>query len=122
MDKGFHTEMILGDLNNKVFDTLYHTILLQRVQLLVLRSYSLNDFYHISQTENFCDTRKCFFRSWINELCCSTTIFLRALLFFLTYINDFLHASNEPGSYLYADDTCIFYQDEYVKETEKRFK
>ena len=34
MDKGFHTGMILGDLHKKVFDTLYHTILLQRVQCI----------------------------------------------------------------------------------------
>ena len=51
MDKGFHTGMILVDLQ-KAFDTLDHTVLLQKM-ILVLRSQSLNSFNHISQTESF---------------------------------------------------------------------
>ena len=41
------------------------------------------------------------------------------LLLFLIYINDLTHALNETGSYLYADDTCIFYQDKDVEKIEK---
>ena len=41
------------------------------------------------------------------------------LLLFLIYINDLPQALNKTGSYLYADDTCIFYQDKDVEETEK---
>ena len=51
MGKVFHTGMILIDLQ-KAFDTLDHTVLLQKM-ILVLRSQSLNSFNHISQTESF---------------------------------------------------------------------
>ena len=37
----------------------------------------------------------------------------------LIYINDFPQALNETGSYLYAGDTCIFYQDKDVEKIEK---
>ena len=34
-------------------------------------------------------------------------------------LNDLPQALNETGSYLYADDTCIFYQDKDVEKIEK---
>ena len=40
-------------------------------------------------------------------------------LLFLLYINDLPQALNETGSYLYADDTCIIYQDKGVEKIEK---
>ena len=40
-------------------------------------------------------------------------------LLFLIYINDLPQALNETGSYLYADDTCIFYQDKDVEKIER---
>ena len=41
------------------------------------------------------------------------------LLLFLIHINDLPQALNETGSYLYADDTCIFYQDKDIETIEK---
>ena len=38
---------------------------------------------------------------------------------FLIYINNLQQALNETGPYLYADDTCIFYQDKDVEKIEK---
>ena len=35
------------------------------------------------------------------------------------YINDLPQALNKNESYLYADDTCIFYQDKDIEKTEK---
>ena len=35
-------------------------------------------------------------------------------LFFLLYVNDLPQSLSDAGSYLYADDTCIFYQHEDV--------
>ena len=69
----------------------------------------------------FCDTGKCFFRCSTNKLRCSTRIYLGSLLL-LKYINDLPQALNEAGSYLYADDTCILYQDKHVEKIEKNFK
>ena len=40
-------------------------------------------------------------------------------LLLLTYINDLPQALNETKSCLYADDTCIFYQDKDVEKIEK---
>ena len=40
-------------------------------------------------------------------------------LLFLIYMNDLPQALNETGSYLYADDSCIFYQDKDVEKIEK---
>ena len=35
---------------------------------------------------------------------------------FLIYVNDLPQSLSDTGSYLYADDTCIFYQHEDVKK------
>ena len=42
--------------------------------------------------------------------------FILRLLLFLIYINDLPQALNETESHLYADDTCIFYQDKDVEK------
>ena len=39
-------------------------------------------------------------------------------LLFLLYVNDIFQSLSDIGSYLYADDTCIFYQHENVKKIE----
>ena len=37
-------------------------------------------------------------------------------LLFLLHVNDLPESLSDAGSYLYADDTCIFYQHEDVKK------
>ena len=88
MDKGFHTGMVLIDLQ-KAFDSLDRTLLLQKMDCI--------DFKESKKKKN-CDIR-CLFRCWM--------------------LNDLPQALNETGSYLYADDTCIFYQDKDVEKIEK---
>ena len=39
-------------------------------------------------------------------------------LLFLLYVNDLLQSLSDAGFYMYADDTCIFYQHEDVKKIE----
>ena len=39
-------------------------------------------------------------------------------LLFLLYVNDLPQSLLDAGSYLYADDTCIFYQHDDVKKIE----
>ena len=89
MDKGFHTGMILVDL--------------QKVKCI-------------------CNIRKFLFRCWTNKLWSSTMIYVRAAPLPNIYINDLAQALNETGSYLYADDTCIFYQDNDFEKVEKVLK
>ena len=49
-----------------------------------------------------------------------TVLFLRDVflrdgsLLFLIYINDLPQSLSELGSYFYADDMCIFYQDKDI--------
>ena len=39
-------------------------------------------------------------------------------LLFLLYVDDLLQSLSDAGSYLYSDDTCIFYQHEEVNKIE----
>ena len=39
-------------------------------------------------------------------------------LLFLLYVNDLPQSLSDAGSYLFADDTCVYYQHEDVKKTE----
>ena len=40
------------------------------------------------------------------------------LIFFLLYLNDLPQSLSDAGSYMYADETCIFYQHEGIKKIE----
>ena len=40
--------------------------------------------------------------------------YILGTVLFLLYVNDFTRSLSETGSYLYADDTCIFYHYEDV--------
>ena len=67
----------------------------------------------------FCDTRECLFRCWTKKLWCFTRISLKTTSLPNIHITDLPKALNETRSYLYADDTCIFYQDKDVEKIEK---
>ena len=117
MDKQMHTIMILVDLQ-KAFDTLSHGVLLEKIKYFGFRASVIKWF------ESYLSNRK--------FLVCIDNLFpeagtlkydvpqgsiLRPLLFLL-YVNDLPQSLSDIGSYLYADDTCIFYQYEDVKKTE----
>ena len=116
MDKRFHTGMILIDFQ-KAFDTLDHTVLLQKMECIGFKesvikwfqSYLSNRKFFVTLTNIFSDT------GLIN--CGALQGSILGPLLFLIYINDLPQALNETESYLYADDTCIFYQDKYVEKT-----
>ena len=43
-------------------------------------------------------------------------------LLFLSYVNDLSQSLSDAGCYLYANDTCLFYQHEDDKKSLKYFK
>ena len=47
--------------------------------------------------------------------------FTLGLLYFSLYVNDLPQSLSEAGCYLYADDTCIFYQHKDVTKIENVF-
>ena len=108
--------MILIDFQ-KAFDTLDHTVLLQKMECIGFKesvikwfqSYLSNRKFFVTLTNIFSDT------GLIN--CGALQGSILGPLLFLIYINDLPQALNETESYLYADDTCIFYQDKYVEKT-----
>ena len=118
MDKGFYTGMILDDLQ-KALDTLDHTILLQKWNVSVLRSQLLNGFNHISQTESYFVKLENVFSNARLINCGVPQGSILGPLLFLTYTKDLAQALNETGSYLYADNNGVFYQDKDVEKIEK---
>ena len=115
-----HTGMILVDLQ-KPFDTLYHGVLLEKMKYFGFQTSVIKWF------RSYLPNRK----SWV----CIDNVFSEAgtlkygvpqgsilgPLLFLLYVNDLLQSLSEAGSYLHADDTCIFYQHEDVKKIENFF-
>ena len=115
MDKEMHTGLMLVELQ-KAFDTLDHGVLLEKKKKYFgLRASVITWF------ESYLSNRK--------FLVCSDNVFSEAEtlkygvpqgsilgpLLFLFYVNDLPQSLSDAGFYLYADDTCIFYQHKDVK-------
>ena len=64
----------------------------------------------------------CFSMIFFRRLELQTVLFLRGIfwgsLLFLIYINGLPQSLSELGSYFYADDMCIFYQDKDIHKIE----
>ena len=115
VDKQMHTGMILLDLQ-KAFDTLDHGVLLEKMKYFGFEAFIIKWF------ESYLSNRK--------FLVCIDNVFSEAgtlkygvpqgsilgPLLFLLYVNDLPQSLSDAGSYLYADDTCIFYQHVDVKK------
>ena len=118
MDKDFHIEIILVDLQT-AFDTLDHTGFLQKMECIGFKESVIKWLKsYLSNTKLFLtleDARICIFRCWTNKLWCFSRIYLRATPFSNIY-KCLPQSLNETASYLYADDTCIFYQDQMLKK------
>ena len=115
MDKQMHTGMILVD-PQKAFDTLDHGVLLEKKK-------KNRNILAIKWFESYFSNRK--FLVCIDVFSEGGTLkygvplgSIVGLLLFLLYVNDLHQSLSDAGSYLYADDTCIFYQRGDVNEIE----
>ena len=112
-----YTGMILVDLQ-KAFDSLDHGILLEKMKRFGFWASVIKWF------ESYLSRRK--FLIWIDNVFSEAGILKYGVqqgsivwpLLFLLYLNDLPRSLSDAGSYLYADDTCIFYQHEDVKKIE----
>ena len=118
VDKGFHTGMIIVDLQT-AFDTLDHTILLQKMECIGFKESVIKWFQSYLSNRKFFVTLENVFSDAGLINCGVPQGSILGPLLFLIYINDLPQALNETGSYLYADDTCIFYQDKDVEKIER---
>ena len=110
MYKGFHTGMILADLQKALDQTI---VLQKKWNVLVLNTFIKWFQLHLSTREIFVTLENVF--SYAGLINCGVPQgSILGLLFFLIYINDLPQALNETGSYFYAGDTCTFYQNKDV--------
>ena len=101
MDKGFHTGMILVDLQ-KAFDTLDHTVLLQKMECIGFKESVIKWFQSYLSNRKFFVTLENVFSDAGLINCGVSQGSILGLLLFLIYINDLPQALNETGSYLYV--------------------
>ena len=116
-DEGFHTERILFDLQN-TFDTLDHTVLLQKMACIGFKESVIKWFQSYLKQKIFLALENVFLDAGLIN-CGVPQGSILGLLLFLIYINDLPQALNKIGLYLYADNTCIFYQDKNIEKIEK---
>ena len=118
VDKGFHIGMILVDLQ-KAFDKLDHTVLLRKMDYIGFKESVIKWFQsYLSNITVFVTLENIFTDGRLKNCGVPQGSILGPLLF-LIYINDLPQTLNKTGSYLCADDTCIFYQNKSVEKIEK---
>ena len=121
IDKGFHTGMILVDLQ-KAFDTLEHNVLLQKMECMGFKESVIKWFQSYLSNRKFFVTLENIFSDAGLINCGVAQGSILGPLLCLIYKNDLPKALNKARSYLYADDACIFYQDQDVEKILKSFK
>ena len=111
-----HTVTILVDLQ-KAFDTLDHGVLLEKMKYFGFRTSVIKWFESYLSNRKFLVCIDVFSEAGTLKYGVPQGSILGPLLFLL-YVNDLPQSLSDAGSYLYADDTCIFYQHEDVKKIE----
>ena len=117
-ESGLHTGMILTDLQ-KAFDTFNHEILIKKMECLGFskgvtlwfKSYLSNRKFKVNLNQIFSEPG--------NLLCGVPQGSILGPLLFLLYINDMPQSLN-CELLLYADDTCLIFQHNDIKEIENQ--
>lgn len=115
-ESGLHTGMILIDLQ-KAFDTINHEILINKMVFLgfskgvalLFKSYLSSRKFKVNLNQTFSEPG--------NLLCGVPQGSILGPLLFLPYINDMPQSVN-CELLLYADDTCLIFQHNDIKEIE----
>ena len=116
IDKQMHTGMILVDLQ-KAFDTLDHGVLFKKMKHFGFQTSVINWFETYLSNRKFLVCVDVFSEAGSLQYGVPQGSILGTLLFLL-YVNDLPQSLPDAGSYLYEDDTCIFYQHEDVNKIE----
>ena len=117
-DSGLFTGMILIDLQ-KAFDTIDHNVLLEKLEIIGFSESTVRWYQSYLQDKKFfVSIEKTLSRAGKFECGVPQGSILGPLLFLL-YINDLKQAS-ESTLLLYADDSCIIYQNADIKLIENK--
>ena len=111
-----HTGMILVDLQ-KAFDTLDHGLLLEKMKYFGFRTSVIKCFESYLSNRKLLVCIDVFSEAGTLKYGVPQGSILGPLLFLL-YVNDLPQSLSDAGSYLYANDNCIFYQHEDAKKIE----
>ena len=110
--------MILIDLQ-KVFDTIDHDILFTKIKYLGFSNHTINWFKSYFTNRTFKVNVNDVFSNPGFLTCGVPQGSILGPLLFLLYINDMPQAVS-CDLFLYADDSCLVYQDKDIKEIERR--
>ena len=117
MDKQMRISMISVDLQ-KAFDTLDYGVLLQKMIYFGFWATVIKHFESYPSNRKFLVCiDNAFYEDGTSKYGAPQGSILEPFLFLL-YVNDLPQSLSDTGSSLYADDTCIFYQQEDVKKIE----
>ena len=116
-DSGLFTGMILIDLQ-KAFDTIDHELLLEKMVFLGFSIEVINWFRSYISNINFQVNISKAFSDYGKVTCGVPQGSILGPLLFLLYINDMPQALS-CDLLLYADDSCLIFQNKNVKEIEK---
>ena len=117
-DSGLLTGMILIDLQ-KAFDTIDHEILFTKMKYLGFSNHSINWFKSYFANRTFKVNVNDVFSNPGYLTCGVPQGSILGPLLFLLYINDMPQAVS-CDLFLYADDSCLVYQDKDIKVIERR--
>ena len=117
-DSGLLTGMILIDLQ-KAFDTIDHDILFTKMKYLGFSNHTINWFKSYFANRTFKVNVNNVFSNPGYLTCGVPQGSILGPLLFLLYINDMPQAVS-CDLFLYADDSCLVYQDKDIKVIERR--
>ena len=117
-DDGLVTAVILIDLQ-KAFDTINHDILLKKLSIIGFSDHTVKWFQSYLSNRKFMVNLENFFSEVSSISCGVPQGSILGPLLFLIYVND-MPMAVKCDLFLYADDACLVFQSQNVKDIEKQ--